>query len=167
MPRQRLGIDRARLRAHPDEPAREQPEDHRAVDSSRSSRVPATRMVGTRAGSHLRHARLPGRGGDRDIGDWVMDDEPVTLTTTSNRVVALPYNSNSTTRADVSVRVGRCVPPGDGLVRVSVPRKRRAAQGHGDCLPRIPLRLAPSHPPRRAHPRDDRGPQGVVVWNGR
>ena len=39
----------------------------------------------------LRHARLPGRGGVEYIGDYVLDDDPVTLKTKHGPVVALPY----------------------------------------------------------------------------
>src|SRR6266571_222499 len=66
------------------------------------------------------------------IGDWVLDDEPVTLRTTSRPIVALPYNFEI-----------------HDIVLMAVQHP-----------PSVPLRRAAPHPPRRASVRRDPRPQG-------
>ncbi len=56
-----------------------------------SGKRPA-RLVRTGPDADFRHARLSVGGRRRIFGDWVLDDEPVTLKTTHKPVVALPYN---------------------------------------------------------------------------
>ena len=88
------------------------------------------------------------------IGDWVLDDEPVTLKTTHKPVVALPYNfeiHDIVLMALQNHHLGRNVPARDGPVRMALRGSRRAAEDHGDRLPSLFVRRAAPHRPRAAH----------------
>ena len=98
------------------------------------------------------------------IGDWVLDDEPVTLKTTHKPVVALPYNFEI---HDI-VHDGAAVPSlrrhvraRARPVRVALRGSRRTAEDHGDRLPSLSVRRAAPHRPRAADV------QGTFVARGR
>jgi allantoinase len=65
------------------------------------------------------------------IGDWVLDDEPVTLKTTHKPVVALPYNFEI-----------------HDIVMMAL--QHRATESHGDGVSPLSLRRATPYRPRRA-----------------
>ena len=89
------------------------------------------------------------------IGDWVLDDEPVTLKTTHKPVVALPYNfelHDIVMMALQNHHVGRDVPAVDGCVRLSLRRVEGPRQDHVDRGASLSVRPDPSHPSTSSAP---------------
>ena len=90
------------------------------------------------------------------IGDWVLDDEPVTLKTTHKPVVALPYNFEL---HDIVMMVLQNHPSEEfyrrsiGLVRMSVRGVQGPRQDHVDRRASVPRRPDPPHQACRAHLR--------------
>ena len=104
------------------------------------------------------------------IGDWVLDDEPVTLKTAHRPVVALPYNFEL---HDI-VHDGAAAP---SLGRHVFTRALDhfgclydeadgAGEDHGDRLSSLPVGRSASHCSRAARVRGDSRPPGVVAWDG-
>ena len=103
------------------------------------------------------------------IGDWVLDDEPVTLKTTHKPVVALPYNFeiHDIVMMAPASSVGRVVRAGDGPFECLYAEVGRAAEDHGDRLPSVSVRRAAPHRPRASAPLPNcSAHDGVVAWDG-
>jgi hypothetical protein len=92
------------------------------------------------------------------IGDWVLDDEPVTLRTTHKPVVALPYNFELHDDGAEAPPLGRDVSPHHGPVRVALCRVGEPAEVHVDRHAPVPLGRAAPHRPRAARLRGDPEP---------
>jgi hypothetical protein len=101
------------------------------------------------------------------IGDYVLDDDPVTLKTKHGPIVALPYTFRGARHCHDEPAAPRLrgVPRArHGPVPLSLCGIGRAGEDHGHLVPPLSLRRAAPHRPRRArllrHPRP-RGRGGV------
>ncbi len=103
------------------------------------------------------------------IGDWVLDDEPVTLKTTHKPVVALPYNFEIHDIVMMALQhhaVGRVACARARSLRQALRRSGRAAEDHGDGLPSLSFRRAAPHRPCGATFAEILSHEGVVAWDG-
>src|SRR5215831_12453998 len=126
-------------------------------------------MVRPGIDADLRHARLPRRAGIEYIGDWVLDDEPVTLKTAHRPVVALPYNFEihdivmmALQHHPSEVMYSRALDQFSCLYDEAVERAKIMAIACHPYLSGVPHRIA--HVQRAFE--EILGHDGVVAWDG-